>query len=220
MPQQPQQQDRTQPRNHLLFDPWTTNSTGHQHADDRTSSHGTARDTQIRTEKLTRQFASHSGPETGTVTEPDPTRKQKKILTGTTIYINGSTMPLISDHKLRRLLVEHGARLAVGLARGVSHVIIGRPNSPAAGSRTGSGSGSGGEAETRARGAGGGLAATKLQRQIDRCGSGSGRGVKVVGVEWLSLPSFSYMACWLIHSRAGCWRVSERKNDCRRLDLP
>ena len=99
-------------------------------------------------------------------------------------------MPLISDHKLRRLLVEHGARLAVGLARGVSHVIIGRPNSPAAGS----GTGSGGEAGTRARGAGGGLAATKLQRQIDRCGSGSGRGVKVVGVEWLSLPSFSLLS--------------------------
>lgn len=105
-------------------------------------------------------------------------------------------MPLISDHKLRRLLVEHGAKLAVGLARGVSHVIIGRPNSSAAGSETGSGSGtgSGGKAETRARGAGGGLAATKLQRQIDRCGSGSGRGVKVVGVEWLSLPSFSLLS--------------------------
>ena len=91
-----------------------------------------------------------------------------QILAGTTIYVNGSTMPLISDHKLKHLLVAHGAKLSLALARKpVTHVIIGRP-------AVSSGTGSAG------KGAGGGLAATKLQKEIDKCG----RGTKVVGVEW------------------------------------
>lgn len=86
----------------------------------------------------------------------------QQILTGTTIYINGSTMPLISDHKLKHLLVAHGAKLSLALARSsVTHVIIGRPATE--------------------KGAGGGLAATKLQKEIDKCGRGH---IKVVGVEW------------------------------------
>lgn len=90
----------------------------------------------------------------------------KKILTGATIYINGSTMPLISDHKLKHLLVSHGAKLSLVLSRSVTHIIIGRPNSP--------------HSVGASKGAGGGLAAGKLQKEIERCG----RGVKVVGVEW------------------------------------
>ncbi|KAF4192937.1 hypothetical protein CNMCM8694_009503 [Aspergillus lentulus] len=90
----------------------------------------------------------------------------KKILTGTTIYVNGSTMPHISDHRLKSLLVLHGAEVAISLSRRtVTHVIVGRPNG-GPGSRAG---------------AGGGLAAGKLQREIER---GGWRGVKVVGVEW------------------------------------
>ncbi|GIC84964.1 uncharacterized protein Aud_000791 [Aspergillus udagawae] len=98
--------------------------------------------------------------------EDESGEKKRKILTGTTIYINGSTMPHISDHRLKSLLVSHGAQVAISLARrSVTHVIVGKPNAGPAG---------------RA-GAGGGLAAGKLQREISR---GGWRGVKVVGVEW------------------------------------
>ena len=98
-----------------------------------------------------------------------------KIFAGTSIYINGSTAPTISDHRLKHLLVSHGAALSLGLARKtVTHVIVGRPSSPTPLATT-IGSMAGGA------GAGGGLAAGKLQREIER----SGRQVKVVCVEWL-----------------------------------
>ncbi|KAF7182695.1 hypothetical protein CNMCM7691_002356 [Aspergillus felis] len=101
--------------------------------------------------------------------------EKRKILTGTTIYINGSTMPHISDHRLKSLLVSHGAQVAISLARkSVTHVIIGKPNA-------GPGVGAG---------AGGGLAAGKLQKEIAR---GGWRGVKVVGVEWYSPFSFLWI---------------------------
>ncbi|KAI9373887.1 hypothetical protein BJX61DRAFT_359040 [Aspergillus egyptiacus] len=89
---------------------------------------------------------------------------ESTILRGATIYIDGQTAPLISDHKLKGLLVAHGATLAISLSRRVTHVIIGKPNS-----------GPG-------RGAGGGLAAGKLQKEIQR---GGWRGMKIVGVEWV-----------------------------------
>lgn len=90
----------------------------------------------------------------------------RKILKGTSIYINGSTVPHISDHRLKSLLVLHGAEIAISLSRKtVTHVIIGKPNGGPAGHS----------------GAGGGLAAGKLQREISRAGW---RGVKVVGVQW------------------------------------
>lgn len=93
----------------------------------------------------------------------------KRIFANLTIYVNGSTYPLISDHKLKRLLVSNGANVTFALARRTAtHVILGRPNS----NRNGNG-------------AGGGLAATKLQREIQRVG---GKGVKFVGVEWFVFP--------------------------------
>lgn len=86
-----------------------------------------------------------------------------RLFSGTTIYVNGSTLPQISDHKLKHLLVSHGARISIFMARKtVSHVIVGQPG--AAGT-----------------GAGGGLSARKLQQEIER---GGWRGVKVVGVDW------------------------------------
>ncbi|WEW57897.1 hypothetical protein PRK78_003364 [Emydomyces testavorans] len=94
----------------------------------------------------------------------------KGIFNNLTIYINGSTLPLISDHKLKQILVKNGADISICLARRkVTHVILGRPNK-----------------NTRAEivggeGVGGGLAAGKLQREIQRVG---GKGVKFVGVEW------------------------------------
>ncbi|KAJ5151036.1 uncharacterized protein N7482_010288, partial [Penicillium canariense] len=93
---------------------------------------------------------------------PPPSPPQ--IFAGTTIYINGSTLPQISDHKLKTLLVSRGAAIAIGMARKtVSHVIIGRPGSLGAG-------------------AGGGLAAGKWQGEIER---GGWKGVRVVGVDWV-----------------------------------
>ncbi|KAF3491164.1 uncharacterized protein GIQ15_00681 [Arthroderma uncinatum] len=101
------------------------------------------------------------------------TNKEKRIFANLTIYINGSTLPLISDHKLKNTLIDHGAKISIGLARrSVTHVILGCPNGNVKGNDDGISNG----------GAGGGLAAGKLQREISRVG---GMGVKFVGVEWV-----------------------------------
>lgn len=87
----------------------------------------------------------------------------RKIFDGLVIYINGSTHPHISDHKLKHLLVQNGARMSIHLGRRqVTHVILGKPSGPNTG-------------------AGGGLAGGKLEKEIRRVG---GCGVKYVGVEW------------------------------------
>jgi hypothetical protein len=87
---------------------------------------------------------------------------QKQIFAGLCFYINGSTAPLISDLKLKRLLAERGGKMSIGLGRrSVTHVILGTANGHG--------------------GAGGGLAATKIQKEIARVG---GKGLKFVGVEW------------------------------------
>ena len=79
------------------------------------------------------------------------------------IYINGSTAPAISDHKLKHMLSNHGAQISVALGRRtVTHVIIGRPSSSG--------------------GSGGGLAGSKIQKEIVRVG---GKGVKFVTAEWV-----------------------------------
>ncbi|KAJ0422795.1 hypothetical protein BJY00DRAFT_310802 [Aspergillus carlsbadensis] len=98
---------------------------------------------------------------TPSTSAPPPT--ESTILRGAIVYINGQTAPMISDHKLKQLLIAHGATLALGFSRRVTHVIIGKPNA-----------GPG-------RGAGGGLAAGKIQKEIQR---GGWRGMRIVGVEW------------------------------------
>ncbi|KAI1140386.1 hypothetical protein F5Y05DRAFT_378210 [Hypoxylon sp. FL0543] len=86
------------------------------------------------------------------------------IFVGVVVYINGSTHPLISDHKLKHVLAEHGARTSIHLGRRqVTHVILGRHAG-----------GSGG--------AGGGLAGGKMQKEIQKV---NGCGVKFVGAEWV-----------------------------------
>ncbi|KAI9740938.1 MAG: hypothetical protein M1818_004544 [Claussenomyces sp. TS43310] len=88
---------------------------------------------------------------------------------GLVIYINGSTHPLISDHKLKHLLAEHGARVSIHLGRRqVTHVILGRPCDTKDVK---------GLAHDSKAGAGGGLAATKIEKEIRRVG---GCGVKVL----------------------------------------
>jgi hypothetical protein len=92
------------------------------------------------------------------------TAHERKIFNELVVYVNGSTYPTVSDHKLKCLLAENGARVSIHLARRqVTHVILGKPI---------------GSENT---GAGGGLAASKIQKEIKRVG---GCGVKYVGVEW------------------------------------
>ena len=87
-----------------------------------------------------------------------------QIFSGLTFYINGSTAPHISDHKLKHLLSLHGGNLSISLGRkSVTHVIIGRP-------------GSAGE------GCGGGLAGTKIQKEIARQ---RGKAIHFVTAEWV-----------------------------------
>jgi hypothetical protein len=89
--------------------------------------------------------------------------QERKIFDGLVIYVNGSTHPLVSDHKLKHLLSENGARMSLHLGRRqVTHVILGKPSGPNGG-------------------LGGGLAGGKLDKEIRRVG---GCGIKFVGVEW------------------------------------
>jgi len=106
-------------------------------------------------------------PETQTTLRGEEKQAQvqgKKMFDNLTIYLNGSTAPMISDHKLKHLLAEHGANVSIALGRrSVTHVILGKPNG-------------------HRGGAGGGLAGIKIQKEIQRVG---GKGVKFVGVEWV-----------------------------------
>jgi hypothetical protein len=95
--------------------------------------------------------------------EEQERNRQKGIFNGLSIYINGSTYPLISDHRLKHILAENGARLSIHLGRRqVTHVILGKPSGQGVG-------------------AGGGLSSTKIEKEIKRVG---GCGVKYVDVEW------------------------------------
>jgi hypothetical protein len=88
---------------------------------------------------------------------------ENQIFAGLCFYLNGSTAPLVSDHKLKRLCAAHGARHSISLGRRtVTHVILGRVNANG--------------------GAGGGLAATKIQKEITRTG---GKAVKFINAEWV-----------------------------------
>ncbi|KAI1751270.1 BRCA1 C terminus domain-containing protein [Xylaria castorea] len=100
--------------------------------------------------------------------EEDAAREQakqpRKIFDGVVVYLNGSTHPLISDHRLKHVLAENGANMSSHLGRRkVTHVILGRPVAGGSGS-------------------GGGLAGGKLQREITKIG---GPAVKFVGVQWV-----------------------------------
>ncbi|KAI9692769.1 MAG: hypothetical protein M1820_009368 [Bogoriella megaspora] len=113
----------------------------------------------------------HTANENSTNEEADTSRNPKplppQIFRNLVFYINGSTMPHISDHKLKRLLSMHGGNLSIALGRRkVTHVIVGIPCST----------------NGTSKGAGGGLAGSKIQKEVTRIG---GKGVKFVGVEWI-----------------------------------
>jgi hypothetical protein len=86
---------------------------------------------------------------------PDPP-PPPQIFSGLNIYLNGSTLPHISDHKLKHLLAQHGANISIALGpRTVTHVILSDK---------------------------GRLAAGKIQKEVTKIG---GKGVKFVGVQWV-----------------------------------
>jgi len=96
--------------------------------------------------------------------EEEKLNRKKGIFDGLVVYINGSTYPSISDHKLKHVLAENGARMSLHLGRKqVTHVILGKPSGPSG------------------NGAGAGLSGTKIEKEIRRIG---GCVVKYVGVEW------------------------------------
>lgn len=91
-------------------------------------------------------------------------KEYPQIFSGLTFYINGSTAPHISDHKLKHLLSLYGGNLSIALGRrSVTHVIIGRPG-------------------TAGEGCGGGLAGTKIQKEIARQ---RGKAIHFVTAEWV-----------------------------------
>lgn len=95
--------------------------------------------------------------------EPPPKESALQVFRSCTFYINGSTAPTISDHKLKHLLRAHGASLSIALGRRtVTHVIIGRPSSNG--------------------GCGGGLSGSKIQKEVTRL---RGNAVKFVTVDWV-----------------------------------
>lgn len=173
-----------------------------------------------------------SGPPASTLTEatasvkhsPDGQRCRKGIFAGLTVYINGSTAPLVSDHRLKQLLAEEGARLSLHLGRrAVTHVILGKPNHRVGGS--GSDKMVAKDGEGRDRGwCGGGLAGGKLDREIRRI---RGEGVRFVGVEWYAIRYALLQGFWdsrlrwlcemLTHLPCLCDRVLESIRAGKRL---
>ncbi|KAI9816680.1 MAG: hypothetical protein M1826_001754 [Phylliscum demangeonii] len=96
---------------------------------------------------------------TATTTEA----RTRKVFDQLNFYVNGSTAPRVSDHRLKYLIVANGGRVSLALGRRtVTHVVLGIAASGSAG-------------------AGGGLAAGKQQREIQRRG---GCAVKYVSVDW------------------------------------
>ncbi|KAK5065384.1 hypothetical protein LTR84_001222 [Exophiala bonariae] len=86
------------------------------------------------------------------------TKQPPQIFRGLTMYLNGSTAPLVSDHKIKQLFVQHGGNSSFALGRKtVTHVIIGST-------------------------CGGGLAATKINKEINTV---RGKGIKYVTAQWV-----------------------------------
>ncbi|KLU88564.1 hypothetical protein MAPG_07549 [Magnaporthiopsis poae ATCC 64411] len=98
----------------------------------------------------------------------DGRNRPRGIFDGLVVYVDGSMHPHISDHRLKHVLAENGARMTIHLGRRqVTHVILGRPLSASSAS---------------AGSAGGGLAGGKLEREVLRT---RGCGIKYVDVHWV-----------------------------------
>lgn len=104
--------------------------------------------------------AAHSPRATPTAADETIESEQppRQIFKGLTMYLNGSTMPLISDHKLKRLFAQHGGNSSISLGRRtVTHVILGER-------------------------CGGGLASGKIQKENTTV---RGKGIKYVSAKWV-----------------------------------
>ncbi|EUC49569.1 hypothetical protein COCMIDRAFT_32997 [Bipolaris oryzae ATCC 44560] len=124
--------------------------------------------------KSCKQASENKEPKTEPEFEPDTNSEsnvcedasvplEKQLFAGLCFYLNGSTAPLVSDHKLKQILATHGATHSIALGRRtVTHVILGTVNERG--------------------GAGGGLAATKLQKEIVKAG---GKTVKFINADWV-----------------------------------
>ena len=136
--------------------------------------------------------------EAGTISQDESQSDESKtvistVFKNTTIYINGYTGPLVSDHRLRYLITQHGGKSSLGLARrSVTHVILGKRDAPADPSTDGGHIQSG---KSRAW-AGGSLAATKLQKELALS--------KVSGIKFVS-------AAWVLESIEAGRRLPESK---------
>ncbi|KIW98389.1 uncharacterized protein Z519_00049 [Cladophialophora bantiana CBS 173.52] len=83
-----------------------------------------------------------------------------QIFRNLTIYLNGSTFPLISDHKLKHIFAQHGGNTSIALGRRtVTHVVLGNNSA-----------------------GGGGLASSKIQKEVALV---RGKGVKFVTAQWV-----------------------------------
>ncbi|CAI7570551.1 unnamed protein product [Penicillium glandicola] len=123
---------------------------------------------EVEKEKEKAQIEDKPQPESRSAASLD-LKSTSNIFAGVNIFVNGSTLPQISEYKLKHLLVSNGAKTSIYMARKtVTHVLIGQPNTGAVGG-------------TAVSGAGGGLSARKLQQEIAR---GGWKGVKVVSVDW------------------------------------
>ena len=83
-----------------------------------------------------------------------------QIFRGLNLYLNGSTAPLVSDHKLKQLWVQHGGSVSIGLGRRtVTHVVLGQTST-----------------------GGGSLASSKIQKEVVRV---RGKSIQYVNVRWI-----------------------------------
>ncbi|KAJ9664345.1 hypothetical protein H2198_000274 [Neophaeococcomyces mojaviensis] len=90
--------------------------------------------------------------------EKEKSRVPPQIFKGLVIFLNGSTAPLVSDHKLKRLFAQHGGISSIALGRRtVTHVILGEK-------------------------CGGGLASGKIQKENATV---RGKGIKYVTAQWV-----------------------------------
>ena len=97
--------------------------------------------------------------ETGT---SQPGTKAAQIFHNLTLYLNGSTAPLVSDHKLKQIFAQHGGNTSITPRRcTVTHVVLGDDHA-----------------------GGGGLASSKIQKEVALV-RGLGKGVRYVTAQWI-----------------------------------
>jgi hypothetical protein len=122
-----------------------------------------------------------------------PAAPSSDIFANTVIYINGSTLPFMSDHNLRYLIVQNGGTMASALLRKrVTHVIVTakvdapstEPDAPPS-TLAAYLQGQSRNAALRKVSVGGGLAAGKIRQEIGRVASSTAAKVKYVTAKWV-----------------------------------